>query len=395
MSEQAFQIGTQIKLNDNWIMTGEEYEEGVYWPSTGDIGQIREIDEDQLWVEFPNLEGVWPVEFHIADIVKPMAEELAALANVSNTSPAEREMRPCVDCGQPTQRRWYDTPVCQACYERQLPPLTTSTEAQTFNPYAVNTSRTELLEQLFQLLYQNDILYSIEDDLLNAGDTDSDALTLWAELNVLRTALQEGEPAIIEDAFAPTSPTYPTPYAARALSAVWKRSAKHYRAWKNVYAHLLDEIAHVVHVIPDLETYDILPQRVRELQAALDQERADNVTLRAELRAAAAGRDDAIAEWQACHNILDTAQKHRAELFPKDLDNSWTGAIDRLAQGVRDERNWSRYLANKAKQYQQVADGDASIYDGLRTCKVCRDRETTRGDGVCEACYQQWMIGES
>lgn len=164
------------------------------------------------------------------------------------------------------------------------------------------------------------------------------------QLADMRAALQEGEPAIIEDAFAPNAVKDATPYAeleqenqrlrtdlekkqaeldfevelsnkflneiweivgdgqgewdypaqiirfagymkedlakARAWSKLWKRSAKYYR----IYAHLLDEIAHVVHVIPDLETYDILPQRVRELQAALDQERADNVTLRAELQ---------------------------------------------------------------------------------------------------------------
>lgn len=37
---------------------------------------------------------------------------------------------------------------------------------------------------------------------------------------------------------------------------------------------------------------------------------------------------------------------------------------------------------------------DGATFDGLRVCKICHDRETTRGDGVCESCFQQWQIDQ-
>jgi hypothetical protein len=81
--------------------------------------------------------------------------------------------------------------------------------------------------------------------------------------------------------------------------------------------------------------------------------------LEGELAAVKAERDGAIAEWKACHRILDRAQAARADLFPDDIDNSWFGAIDRLAQAVHDGRKWSGLWKHTAKKWFRAYSEDA------------------------------------
>lgn len=99
-------------------------------------------------------------------------------------------------------------------------------------------------------------------------------------------------------------------------------------------------------------------------------------------------------------NELEQAEKARNEAL-ENLRADYAITRDtRLEAGVQvpEYAHWleDRVLMFESlvRYYQQKQtpptplDGD----DGLRLCKVCKDRYATRGDGICRLCYEQIMI---
>lgn len=71
---------------------------------------------------------------------------------------------------------------------------------------------------------------------------------------------------------------------------------------------------------------------------------------------------------------------------------------------LEDERSGIAYCAHcgelndeyyaEVERLRSVPFIDGSTFDGLRVCKVCRDRETTDSHGMCSSCFQQWQIDQ-